>query len=161
MDRFCTACGSARVESAKFCTVCGLKFVRSSAVICNDSVELVEYEALPEYQYQRGLGYGTSSWHRSLTIIGLSFLLIISASLIYFGFSTDLGGYGYVSASTLNCRAEPDPEAKVIDMLPQDSKVVYLDRRHGWAEVKAAKGRCWISEDFVSTELWRTLGSRL
>lgn len=56
----------------------------------------------------------------------------------------------YVTANSLNARAEPSTSSRVLARLPYSSPVRILDRSGNWIKVRAPAGDVWISSDYAS-----------
>ncbi|WP_407060027.1 SH3 domain-containing protein [Devosia epidermidihirudinis] len=57
----------------------------------------------------------------------------------------------YVSASTLNIRAEPSTNAAIVSKISNGERVTVLDRASGWVLVQSSAGYGWISERYTSS----------
>lgn len=59
----------------------------------------------------------------------------------------------YVSATSLNLRAAPEPGGAVLEVLPRGTRVEAVGQRDGWREVlnPATGTRGWMSSEFLTT----------
>lgn len=56
----------------------------------------------------------------------------------------------YVTADTLNARAQPNTSAAIASKLPRGSSVSIIERSGSWMRVRTSNGPAWISGDYVS-----------
>jgi uncharacterized protein YgiM (DUF1202 family) len=57
----------------------------------------------------------------------------------------------FVSGSTLNCRAEPSPDAEILERLVRGQEVTILESQDGWGKAQLSDSKsCWVSQMFLS-----------
>ena len=64
---------------------------------------------------------------------------------------TNSAVYLYVTGSTVNQRAGPGTEHRVIGQLTEGARVRQLQRQAGWTQIASSVGTGWMSSSFLST----------
>ena len=60
-------------------------------------------------------------------------------------------GSAYAVASpALNCRADRDPKANVVEQLSKDTQITSTDEAGGWIKTHRDAGDCWVNEAFLT-----------
>ena len=57
----------------------------------------------------------------------------------------------YVTASALNCRAEPDTSSISVEKFAHGDTLSVSDNQHGWSQINGSHGHCWVSNDYLSS----------
>lgn len=65
--------------------------------------------------------------------------------------ATSEDAIAYVTASSLNCRAEGDASADVVRQLPHGQRIQIAEVRDGWSRIDDTPP-CWVLSDYLSVE---------